>query len=184
VLAFLCLGLGGWAAQTVISRGFYALGSTWLPTLVGTLIAVAAVPVYVLLRQQSGATGLAVASSGAILIYVAVLGLMQRRRFEREAAARGVTLRDVPGMLDPALRLAVATAIAIAAGLALRIWLVEELPGVHLPTVLMRASLLCATSLGVYLAMARLFGISEIGRLERMLLRKLRLRRPAPLRRG
>jgi hypothetical protein len=33
VLAFLCLGLGGWAAQTVISRGFYALGSTWLPTI-------------------------------------------------------------------------------------------------------------------------------------------------------
>ena len=33
VLAFLCLSLGGWASQTVISRGFYAFGSTWLPTI-------------------------------------------------------------------------------------------------------------------------------------------------------
>ena len=33
VLAFLCLGLGGWASQTVISRGFYAFGSRWLPTI-------------------------------------------------------------------------------------------------------------------------------------------------------
>ena len=39
VLAFLCLGLSGWASQTVISRGFYAFGSTWLPTIVGTLVA-------------------------------------------------------------------------------------------------------------------------------------------------
>ena len=39
ILAFLCLGLGGWAAQTLISRGFYALGSTWLPTIVGTPVA-------------------------------------------------------------------------------------------------------------------------------------------------
>ena len=29
----LCLGLGGWASQTVISRGLNAFGSTWLPTI-------------------------------------------------------------------------------------------------------------------------------------------------------
>ena len=55
VLGFLCLGLGGWASQTVISRGFYAFGSTWLPTIVGTLIAFLAVPFYIALRQQWGA---------------------------------------------------------------------------------------------------------------------------------
>ena len=94
VLAFLCLGLGGWAAQTVISRGFYALGSTWLPTIVGTLIAILTLPLYVVLRQQWGAIGLAIASSIAILVYVLVLGWLQYRRFEREAAARGATLRS------------------------------------------------------------------------------------------
>jgi putative peptidoglycan lipid II flippase len=54
ILAFLSLGLSGWAAQTVISRGFYALGSTWLPTTVGTAVAFCAVPLYVLFRQKYG----------------------------------------------------------------------------------------------------------------------------------
>ena len=45
---------------------------------------------------------------------------LQRRRFEREAMAKGTTLDNVPGMLDTALRLAAATAVAIAVGLALR----------------------------------------------------------------
>jgi putative peptidoglycan lipid II flippase len=47
VLAVLCFGLCGWAAQTVIGRGFYALGSTWLPTLVGTAVAFAVLPLYI-----------------------------------------------------------------------------------------------------------------------------------------
>ncbi len=97
LLAYLCLGLTGWAAQSVISRGFYALGSTWLPTIVGTAVAFAAVPLYVVLRRHWGENGLAVASSIAILVYVLLLGALQRRRFEREAAAAGGTLDDVPG---------------------------------------------------------------------------------------
>jgi putative peptidoglycan lipid II flippase len=110
VLAFLCLGLSGWASQTVISRGFYAFGSTW------SLVAFLTVPLYVVLRQQSGAIGLAIASSVAILIYVMLLGWLQYRRFEREAAARGSDLKDVPGMLGAAFGLAVATGVAIGAG--------------------------------------------------------------------
>ena len=107
VLGFLCLGLGGWAAQTVISRGFYALGNTWLPTLVGTAIAVAMTPLYVVLRQRDGAIGLAVASSIAITVYVLLLGLLQRRRFEREVAANGESLQGT-GMIGAALRMALA----------------------------------------------------------------------------
>ena len=82
VLLYLCLGLGGWAAQTVISRGFYALGRTWLPTIVGTIIAFVMVPFYVVLRQIWGTIGLAVASSAVILVYVFLLGWLQYRRFE------------------------------------------------------------------------------------------------------
>src|SRR6185369_8519575 len=82
VLAFLCLGLAGWAAQTVISRGFYALGSTWLPTIVGTTVAFVLVPFYIVMRQQWGAIGLAIASAVAILIYVLLLGWLQHRRFK------------------------------------------------------------------------------------------------------
>jgi putative peptidoglycan lipid II flippase len=178
ILAFLCLGLGGWAAQTVISRGFYALGSTWLPTIVGTIVAFAAVPLYVVLRRHWGTIGLATASSISITVYVLVLGWLQRRRFEREAAAKDTTLHDVPGMLDAALRLALAAAIAIGIGLAVRVLLLQSLPGTQITVILARATVLCVVGGGIYLALARLFGIRELARFERMLVRRLRLRRP------
>ena len=176
VLLYLCLGLGGWAAQTVISRGFYALGRTWLPTIVGTIIAFVMVPFYVVLRQIWGTIGLAVASSAVILVYVFLLGWLQYRRFE--AAARGTTLRDVPGMLNGALRLAVAAGVAIAIGLAVRAQLLELVPGVHLTAILIRATVLCAVGIGTYGVFARILGVRELIEIEVMLLRKLKLRPP------
>ena len=173
VLAFLCLGLGGWASQTVISRGFYAFGSTWLPTVVGTLIAFLAVPLYVVLRQQWGAIGLAIASSVAILIYVLLLGWLQYRRFEREAAARDTNLKAVPGMLGAALGLAVATGLAIGAGLYLRYLLLQFLPGMQILAILLRATVLCAFGIAIYLIVARLLGVTELARLQRLLSRRL-----------
>ena len=173
LLGFLCLGLGGWASQTVISRGFYAFGSTWLPTIVGTLIAFLAVPLYVVLRQQWGAIGLAIASSVAILIYVLLLGWLQYRRFEWEAAARDTNLKAVPGMLGAALGLAVATGLAIGAGLYLRYLLLQFLPGMQILAILMRATVLCAFGTAIYLAVARLLGVTELARLQRLLCRRL-----------
>jgi putative peptidoglycan lipid II flippase len=177
ILAFLCLGLGGWAAQTLISRGFYALGSTWLPTIIGTIVAFLTVPLYVVLRHQWGAIGLAIASSVAILIYVLLLGWLQRRRFEREAAAKGATLHGVPGMLKAAVRLAVAAGIAIGVGLRVRIFLLQFLPGMHLDVILMRASILCVIAIGIYLGLARLFGIKELAELKRLVMGRLRFQR-------
>ena len=179
VLMYLCLGLGGWAAQTVISRGFYALGRTWLPTIVGTIIAFAMVPLYVVLRQNWGTVGLATASSVAILVYVFLLGWLQYRRFEHEAATRGTTLRDVPGMLNGALRLAVAASIAIAIGLAVRVQLLALFPGVHLTAILIRVTVLCAVGISTYVACARILGVRELIEMELILLRKLKLR-PSP----
>ena len=179
ILMYLCLGLAGWAAQTVISRGFYALGSTWLPTIVGTIIAFVMVPFYVVLRQNCGAIGLAIASSAAILVYVLLLGWLQYRRFEHEAAARGTTLGDVPGMLNGALRLAVAAGLAIVIGLAVRAQLLELVPGVHLTAILIRATVLCAVGISTYMAFARILGVRELIEIEVMLLRKLKLRPPS-----
>ena len=175
ILLYLCLGLGGWAAQTVISRGFYALGSTWLPTIVGTIIAFVMVPFYVVLRQNWGAIGLAIASSVAILVYVLLLGWLQYRRFEREAAARGTTLSDVPGMLNGALRLAVAAGVAIGIGLAVRAQLLELVPSVLLPAILIRATVLCAVGIGTYVTLARILGVRELIEIEGTLLRRLKL---------
>ena len=176
VLAVLCFGLCGWAAQTVIGRGFYALGSTWLPTLVGTAVALAVLPLYILMRQHWGSIGLAVASAVAILVYVLLLGGLQRRRFEREAAARGTALDPAPGMLDASIRLAFAAAIAIGAGLGFRMVLISIWPGTDLAIILMRATMLCAFGVAAYLAAARVFGVRELSEIEGHLLRRIRSR--------
>jgi putative peptidoglycan lipid II flippase len=170
ILMFLCIGLAGWAAQTVISRGFYALGSTWLPTVVGTAVTIVLLPLYVLLRQNFAAVGLAVASSLSILVYVLLLGWLQRRRFEREALAKGTTLDHVPGMLGTAMRLALATAIAIAIGLLFRPMFLQLIPSNDFLSLLARASALCAIGLGIYLLLATIFGVKEVGELERIAL--------------
>jgi putative peptidoglycan lipid II flippase len=162
ILAFLSLGLSAWAAQTVISRGFYALGSTWLPTTVGTIIAVASVPLYIALRRHFGAIGLALASSLAILIYVGVLGVLQRRRFEHEAAARSTTLAEGPGMLDGAVRMAMAASLAIAIGFGARQLLVSWVPGVGLAALLIRAAVLCTLGVATFGVAARLFRLDEL----------------------
>lgn len=177
VLAFLSLGLCGWAAQTLISRGFYALGSTWIPTLVGTVITFALIPLYVVMRQQGGEIGLAIASSIAILVYVFLLGFLQRRRFLREAAARGTSLHHAPGMLDASLRLGFAAGVAIALGFGLRVVMLPLLSGVEIGVVLLRSAILCAVGLGVYVIIARLLGVKEIGEVWAMLLRRLKRRR-------
>lgn len=176
VLAYLCLGLGGWAAQTVISRGFYALGSTWLPTIVGTIIAIVTVPLYVALRRHSGAIGLALASSIAITVYVAVLGWLQRRRFEREAAAAGTNLKASRGMLGAVLRMAAAAALASSLGLLLRSQLLLWFPGITITAILVRATVLCGFGIGLYITLAALFGVRDLGELKAVLLRRLHRR--------
>ncbi len=176
VLLYLCLGLSGWAAQTVISRGFYALGSMWLPTTVGTMVTIGLVPLYVLLRQSWGAIGLAVASSISILVYVLLLGWLQRRRFEREAIAKGTTLRGVPGTLEAAVRLALAAGIAIGVGLEVRVLLLQLLPGVQFIVIVMRVTTLCVVGLGIYIMVARLLDVRELAEIEVLIWRCLKLR--------
>lgn len=175
-LAFLSLGLAGWSAQTVISRGFYALGSTWLPTVFGTSIAVAAAPIYVTLREELGENGLAIASALAITVYVLALGALQRVRFEREAAERGVTLKNEAGMLDAALRLGTAATAAIGVGLLAREQLLQLLPGVGLWVLLFRGAALCAFAVALYALLAQLLGVHEIAEVAHMALRRLELR--------
>jgi peptidoglycan biosynthesis protein MviN/MurJ (putative lipid II flippase) len=86
-----------------------------------------------------------------------------------------------PSPLFPHRRAMWATAVAVACGvigLAVRARLVEWLPGTEITVILVRATVLCVVGGGIYLALARLFGIRELASFERMLLRRLRLRRP------
>ena len=145
-----------------------------MPTAVGTAVAIGMLPFYVVMRQYWGAAGLAVASTVAILIYVFLLGWLQYRHFRREALLKGGTLENAPGMLDAALRLGLAAAAAIAAGLALRSLLLGLLPDVRLWAVLVRGSVLGLVGIGSYIAVARWLGVRELVEIEQALLHKLR----------
>lgn len=116
ILGLFGLGLWAWAAQTVVARGFYALGKTWLPTVVGSLAVLLALPAYVLLRQEHGVYGLAVASSLAITAYVLSLVILLRREFGGRADGYGpFFLRALP-------------AVALGMGVGLGLERVLDLP--------------------------------------------------------
>jgi putative peptidoglycan lipid II flippase len=131
-------------------------------------------PFYVIMRQYWGAAGLAVASTVAILIYVFLLGWLQYRHFRREMLLKGGTLEDAPSMLDAALRLGLAAAVAITAGLTLRSLLLDLLPDVRLWAILVRGSVLGLVGMGSYIAVARWLGVRELVEIERVLLHKIR----------
>jgi putative peptidoglycan lipid II flippase len=72
-LAFFSAGIPMWCAQTIVSRGFFAMKDTWTPTLVGTGAWLCTLPVYYWLTQRMGVKGLALASTIGIFLYGAVL---------------------------------------------------------------------------------------------------------------
>ena len=108
-LAILCVGLWAWAAQTVVARGFYARGETWLPTLAGTAAALTCYPLYHLLGQELGLLGLPIATTVAISAYVLALVALQRRRNPGVSDGYGPFL----------VRVVPATALAIGVGIGL-----------------------------------------------------------------
>ncbi len=115
-----CLGLWGWAAQTVVARGFYAMQATWAPSLLGTAVMVLAYPGYVALAGAWGPAGLVVASSLTISVYVMLLSIWLRRRMAGDDPGAG--------LWDLVLRMALAVAIGVAAGEALERALPAALP--------------------------------------------------------
>ncbi len=84
-LAFFAVGIPMWCAQTIVSRGFFALKDTWTPTLVGTGAWIVTLPAYYWLTQRMGVTGLALASTIGIFLYaVALYGILMRRTVGRK----------------------------------------------------------------------------------------------------
>lgn len=98
-LGLMSLGLWAWAAQTVLARGFYARGKTWIPTVTGTVIVALIWPAYGLLGDALGTAGLAVTSTVAVSAYVLVLGLLLRRAYAPTPDSFGAfALRAVPSV--------------------------------------------------------------------------------------
>ncbi|HOE50319.1 MAG TPA: murein biosynthesis integral membrane protein MurJ [Polyangiaceae bacterium] len=132
VLGIMSVGLWAWAAQTVLSRGYYALGKTWEPTLLGTSIVVLAYPMYWAMAGY-GAIGLAASSAIAISVYTVVLAIRLRAYFPNVADHYGRFL----------LRFFPAVFAGIACGLAARTLLTDT----HL---LIRGSIAATAGVAVF----------------------------------
>jgi hypothetical protein len=62
--------------------------------------------------------------------------------------------------------------------LGVRVLLLGLWPGVHLTEILIRATVLCAVGIAIYIILARLLSVRELAEIESMLLRRLKLRPP------
>lgn len=84
-----CFGLAAWTAQPLLSRGFYALGLTWPPALVGTVVALLALPLYPWLRERHGIEGVAAAGAVAIVAYALALHFWLELEWRKRQASAG-----------------------------------------------------------------------------------------------
>ncbi|PRP91435.1 putative peptidoglycan biosynthesis protein MurJ [Enhygromyxa salina] len=98
-LAVMCLGLWAWAIQSMLARGFYAMGKTWLPSLLGTGVVLGCLPLYIALGREAATVGLAAAGAVAITIYVVVLAILLRREFAGRSSGYGAfAARAIPAL--------------------------------------------------------------------------------------
>ncbi len=103
LLAILAWAVPGWVIQQVAVRAFFARGEMWRPMLLGTGIALAAVPLYRALGAAWGAAGLAAAGSLAISFNAIATLAWARLRFGGPALV---------GLLTTAARTAAIAAVA------------------------------------------------------------------------
>jgi putative peptidoglycan lipid II flippase len=68
ILALLCFAVPAWVTQQIIARAFYARADTWRPMLLGTVVALASIPLYLALGRDDGVRGLAIASAVGMTI--------------------------------------------------------------------------------------------------------------------
>lgn len=104
-LRIFAFAVPAWIAQQIAVRPFYARGDTWRPMLLGTVVAFAAIPLYLRL-SASGPTGLATAGAVAIsLNALATLALARTLHGAPRLAGLGISV----------LRVGLAAGVAAAA---------------------------------------------------------------------
>jgi len=108
ILAILALSVPAWVVQQIAARAFYARGDTLRPMLLGTGVALAAIPLYLVFGRQMGVLGLAAAGSlGMTINAVATLALARWLH-------GGPRLGDLLRSAGRALLIAAGPAIAVA----------------------------------------------------------------------
>jgi putative peptidoglycan lipid II flippase len=79
LLALFSVAVPAWVTQQIAVRAFYARGDTWRPMLLGTLVALGAIPLYLVLSKQLGAVGLALAGAIAMSVNAGATLALARR---------------------------------------------------------------------------------------------------------
>ena len=156
-LSIFALALGAWSLHPLLSRGFYARGDTWTPTLIGTGVTILVVPLYIVARHAWGAAGLAAASSVALILYVVPLHIALRRAVRSELGADAV----LPRWRGFVLRAVLALAVTFAALLGFRRLLLLVLPGRDTVACLARIAAVGVAGVPAFLLVARMLGIEE-----------------------
>lgn len=169
-LSLFSLSLGAWSLHPLLARAFYARGNTWLPTAIGTVVTLLAIPLYVAMRHALGATGLALASSIALAGYVVPLHLALRRTVRREAGGDP----PLPRWGGFVARGAAALAITAAALWGVREALLLAAPGMDALSCAVRVAVVGLAAAPVAFAAARLLGIDEARALAVRTLARLR----------
>jgi putative peptidoglycan lipid II flippase len=95
ILSVISVGVPAWIVQQIVVRAFYARGDTWRPMLLGTFMALAAIPLYLWLGGRFGVLGLAAAGAVAMSVNALATLLLARRLHGAPDLARlfGTTAR-------------------------------------------------------------------------------------------
>lgn len=80
VLAYYSIGICFFSVQGMITRGFFAIQDIWTPLRASLAAACVFVAANIVLREQMGVNGLALAASIAAMVHTGLLVLMLRRR--------------------------------------------------------------------------------------------------------
>ncbi|MCP4757239.1 MAG: murein biosynthesis integral membrane protein MurJ [Proteobacteria bacterium] len=80
VLVFVLLGTVAFAAQTLVTRGYYAMQNTLFPTIFGSIAVLASIPLYLIAMDRMGVTGVALALSLSAMLQVSLLYVLWNRK--------------------------------------------------------------------------------------------------------
>ncbi|MDX9785586.1 MAG: murein biosynthesis integral membrane protein MurJ [Desulfobacterales bacterium] len=108
MLMFMMPGAVGFAAQTLVVRGYYATQNTWFPTLFTTLAVLVSLPVYYLAMRAFGPVGIASAGAVSAMLQASLLFTLWNRRSDNREA------RQVPLFYGGMTLLAILTGIFLA----------------------------------------------------------------------
>jgi putative peptidoglycan lipid II flippase len=158
-LEIFLLGAVGWGTQSIIGRGFYALGDTLTPTIIGSALALAWMPIYWLGQERLAHLGLAVASSAGVLLYTIVLWVVLFRRLE-------IAYGDLAGYF---VRTAAAAAPPAVLCLFLKSWLEPRYPWASISGALVQAGAVTLVFVPAFLYLASRAGLGSWSELRGML---------------